>query len=57
LITFRKQLVKDSYTINMETLKPTVKVLETPLPQVNSDWDTPQLPLLELRVKPEPEAM
>ncbi len=34
-----------------------VKVLETPLPQVNSDWDIPQLPLLELRVKPEPEAM
>jgi hypothetical protein len=40
----------------MERLKPTVNVLETPLPQVNSEWDTPQLPLLELSVKPEPEA-
>jgi hypothetical protein len=33
----------------------TVKVLETPAPQVNFDPDTPQLPLLEVRVKPEPE--
>ena len=30
-------------------------MLETPAPQVNFDPDTPQLPLLEVRVKPEPE--
>jgi hypothetical protein len=32
-------------------------VVETPAPQVNFDPCTPQLPLLEVRVKPEPEAM
>ena len=36
---------------------PTVNVLETPYPHVNSDWYTPQLPLLELRVKPDPIAI
>jgi hypothetical protein len=31
-----------------------VNVLETPYPHVNFDSYTPQLPLLELRVKPDP---
>jgi hypothetical protein len=35
----------------------TVNVLETPSPHVNSDSYTPQLPLLELRVKPDPIAI
>jgi hypothetical protein len=34
-----------------------VNVVETPLPHVNSEWYTPQLPLLELRVKPDPVAI